>query len=359
MVELSDEQSAIADAASAFLTARRVERPYFLFDGAAGTGKTEVLAEIGRRFPNATACVPIGKVASVLGRRMGREVTTVHSAIYAFRGQFTDEESGEIVLSFRQKIRDGAWRGRIALLDEAGTVSQDLGSDLIATGCRVVACGDPHQLRPVRSTRFFEHADMGLKTVRRQALESAVLRQAHNVLATGRYAADGEDFRVARSVGRDDILAADVILCWRNATRQALNALVRAHRGLDGPPIAGEQIVCLRNDHDLGILNGARYELLVDYDALRRVARMRNERGHVVDVENCFVEGIDPLPDPNDRNAHPLASGDAMTVHKFIGSETETGILVDEYDRYEDRTSFLYTGITRFAKRVLVHSTWA
>lgn len=355
---LYDEQQAVFDAAQRFIAARRVDKPYFLYQGAAGTGKTQVLAELAKANPKAIPCVPIGKVASVLSRRTGLEFQTCHSAIYQFRGEYEGDD-GERYLSFRSRIRDGAWRGKVALLDEAGVVDTTLAEDLLATGCRVVACGDPHQLRPVRGTRFFTEPDAKLTTVRRQALESAVLRQAHAVLNTGRYAADGDDFRVQSGVGRDDILSADVILCWRNVTRQALCALVRAHKGIEGPPIAGEQVVCLRNNHKMGILNGARYEMLDGYDPLRRVAKLRNERGHAVEVENCRFEGVDPPGDPDERNVNPMAFGGAMTVHKYIGSETEKGILVDEYDRHDERTSFLYTGITRFAKKVLVYSTWA
>ena len=239
-------------------------------------------------------------------------------------------------------------------------VDSYLAGDLLATGCRVIATGDPGQLPPVRGTRFFDRADAVLRTVHRQALESPILRQAHAVRAGRHYAADGPDFRVQRQVDREAILAADVILCWRNATRHALNALVRAHRGLDGPPIAGERVVCLRNDHRLGILNGACYDLIEDYDALRRVAKLRNERNEVVHVDECHFETIDPPGDPADaRDEHPFGFGYCLTTHKAQGSEWANVIFVDEYDRQEQRREFVYTALTRASERMLVHSTWA
>jgi exodeoxyribonuclease-5 len=238
-------------------------------------------------------------------------------------------------------------------------VDGPLAHDLLATGCRVVATGDPGQLPPVRGTRFFDRADFTLREVRRQALDSAVLRQAHAVRGTGAYRADGEDFRVQRSVGRDDILAANVILCWRNATRHALNALVRAHRGLDGPPLAGEPVMCLRNDHKLGVLNGAQYELLRDYDTRRRALSVRNERGMVVDIEDVRFETVDPPGDPEEaQDEHPFAYGYVITTHKSQGSSWEKLIFVDEYDRQEWRREFVYTAITRAEKKVLVHNSW-
>jgi exodeoxyribonuclease-5 len=358
MVELSNEQEAVADAASTFLTRRRVDRQWMCFEGLAGVGKSFVLAELAKRHPNALLCAPTGKAASVLARKSGLVTSTIHSALYNFRGEYVDED-GERYLSFKPKVTDGAWSRKIALIDEVSMVSTDIAMDLLATGCRVVACGDPGQLPPVRGTRFFDRADATLTTIHRQALDSAIIRQAHSVRSTGTYAADGEDFRVTRHVGRDDILAAGVILCWRNATRHALNALVRAHKGLDGPPLKGETVMCLRNEHDIGILNGAQYDLLSDYDPLRHVATLRNERGHVVAIEDCRFETLDSQEDLNEREANPFGFGYCLTTHKSQGSSWANVILVDEYDRVDHRREWVYTALTRAEKQVLVHSTWA
>ena len=280
---------------------------------------------------------------------------TLHSAIYQFRGEYVDEETGDRNLTFKSRIRDGEWHGRIAFVDESSMVAPDLAMDLLATGCKIVAAGDPGQLQPVRGTRFFDQADATLTTIHRQALESPIVRQAYNVRHNGVYMSDGSEFRVQRFIERDEILAADVILCWRNNTRHMLNALVRAHKGLEGYPLASEPVMCLRNDHDCGILNGAVYRLIRDYDPVRKVARIVNERMETVDVENCRIENLDPPADLTmTSEEHPFAFAYAATVHKFQGSETESGILVDEYDKQDQRREFLYTGLTRFSKRVIV-----
>ena len=357
--DLTAEQRVAFDKAIAFLKAKRVERPFFVIDGVAGVGKSVLLAALAHAVPGAALAAPTGKAASVLSRKCGLTVSTVHSLIYLFRGEYIGDD-GERRLSFAQKIQNGAWNRRAALIDEASMVDGFLASDLLATGCRVIATGDPGQLPPVRGTRFFDRSDAVLRTVHRQALESPILRQAHAVRAGRHYAADGDAFRVQQHVNREEILAADVILCWRNATRHALNALVRAHKGLDGPPIAGERVVCLRNDHKLGILNGACYDLIEDYDTLRRAAKLRNERGDIVFVEDCRFETLDQPGDPADaRDEHPFGFGYALTCHKAQGSEWSSIILVDEYDRQEWRGEWVYTAITRASERMLVHSTWA
>ena len=350
MPELTDEQQAVFDEALAFVRAPHVDRPYFLYEALAGSGKTVVLSKLARALRGATMCAFTGKAASVLSRKSGMQATTIHSAIYQFAGETDDGD-----LLFDAKVEDGDWHGHVALVDESGTVDTDLARDLLATGCRVVACGDPGQLKPVRGERYFRDPNAVLRTVHRQAWDSPIVRQAHRVQATGFYAADGDAFRVERFVERDDILTADVILCWRNATRSNLNHLKRAHLGLAGAPVmAGEPLMCLRNDHKRGLLNGAVYPSLIDRRPWDPVV-VTNERGSEVEVEGR-IEDLEPPS--TDRKVLPFCFGYAATVHKFQGSEADMVILVDEYDRTDDRTSWLYTGLTRAAKAVIVQRNW-
>ena len=73
---LTAEQSAVADRIETFLRARRVERPYFVVSGLAGTGKSVLLATLAARRPGALLCAPTGKAASVLARRTGLVAST-------------------------------------------------------------------------------------------------------------------------------------------------------------------------------------------------------------------------------------------------------------------------------------------
>ena len=351
MPELTDEQRDVFERAELFLRAPRTARPWFAYQGLAGVGKTVVLAALARAHPNALMCAFTGKAASVLSRKAGTTATTIHSAIYQFLGE---DDAGEPV--FEAKHDAGDWEGNIALLDESSTVSTELATDLLATGCRVVACGDPGQLPPVNGKPFFTDADAMLRTVHRQAWDSPIIRQAHAVREGRGYAADGDDFRVERHVSHEDIVASDMILCWRNATRSALNHLKRAHLGIGkGEPVrAGEPLMCLRNEHKIGILNGAVYPSLVDRRPWDPIV-VANERGREVEVKG-WIEDLEPPS--QDRKSIPFALAYCATVHKGQGSEWDSVILVDEYDRPEDREPWLYTGITRAAKRILVQRNW-
>jgi exodeoxyribonuclease-5 len=238
-------------------------------------------------------------------------------------------------------------------------IDTHLGGDLIATGARVTTTGDPGQLPPVRGQRYFQGADFTLKHIHRQALESAIIRQAHKVRNEGFYTADGPDFRVSNYVSAEDFLAADVILCWKNQTRRHLNGLARAHRGFSGPPLKGEPVMCLRNDHQKAVMNGAVYQLLTDYDPAKRQIVVVNERNDVVTLGRIHMEDFDAPPGQPDDPAEvrPFTLAYAATVHKFQGSEIERGILIDEYSRSDFRREWLYTGITRFSKQILIYNS--
>jgi exodeoxyribonuclease-5 len=313
------------------------------------------MAEAVSQWPGAVLCTLTGKAASVLSRKSGLRCSTIHSCIYRFLGE---EEDGE--LAFARVIRDDRWRGRVVFLDESSMVSGEIARDLLATGARIVATGDHCQLPPVGGTGFFSYddRDFELTQVHRQALESAVLRQATAVRMGGTYESDGADFRVSGFVEADDIVSCDIILCWRNTTRRNLNALKRAHLGLSGPPVGGEPVMCLRNDHEMGVLNGAVYTLVDFRPGSRGVdVTVINERDQEVTLRGCWFEDVDEGT-RQARESVGWTFGYAATVHKSQGSEYETVVLVDEYDRAEDRARWVYTGISRAAKRILVQRGW-
>ena len=356
---LSDDQARVYAAAEAYARARRVSDPYFAFEGAAGTGKTEVLARLAQRFPNSVMCAFAGKSASVLRARTGFEVTTIHSAIFDFKG-LVDESDGRKSPVFVDK--EGLdFSGRLVLLDEFGTVGMRLGESLLATGARVIACGDPYQLRPVRDSRFFDETNDALTEVHRQAWNSPIIRQAHRVKDGGEYDEDGDDFRVIPKVGitRDELAFGGIALCWRNLTRQRLNLSRRRAIGFGGPALdVGEPVMMLRNDYARRVFNGEIYRVATRRPQGEPDLQVEDAAGRSIVLRNVTVEGIDPEFDTRryEDDWCPLSLAYACTTHKFIGSEDADILLVDEYVGNE-RQHWLYTAITRAAKRILIVRT--
>jgi exodeoxyribonuclease-5 len=357
MPDLSPDQASAFAAIERFLIAPRPRRPYFTLHGLAGTGKTHVLAALARKYRSALMCAFTGKAASVLRARTGLEVSTIHSAIYHFQGIHEDEDTGLRRPIFVSKEDAGLSR-RIVLVDECSMIGEHLAEDLLDTGARIVACGDPGQLPPVRDAQFFNDPDAVLTEVHRQAWGSPIVRQAHAIRSTGRYQADGEAFRIISRATAEDHRAADIALCWRNSTRRALNSVRRSAFGRSGQTLlSGEPLMCLKNDHALKIYNGAVYEVARDRVLGAELAILAD--GRVLTLSHAVIEGFDEdfddMRDLDGCGAFALAY--AATTHKSQGSEWHSVMIIDECDYCRDRRALLYTGFTRAAERVTVVRT--
>jgi exodeoxyribonuclease-5 len=125
--------------------------------------------------------------------------------------------------------------------------------------------------------------------------------------------------------------------------------------------VAGETLVCLRNDRKRGLLNGS----------LWHVARVRKPRKGllrytlnpedagtgkprtVVSINPAFFDGTaDALPFAERKRSDEFDFGYVLTVHKAQGSQWDNVMLFDEsYAFREHRARWLYTGITRAATR--------
>lgn len=326
----------------------------FTLHGLAGTGKTTVLSSIARAHPEAILCTLTGKAASVLTRKTGAPAQTIHSAFYKLVGKSKDVR-GRKVLHWREKVTAGELHRSAILLDECSMVNDAMAADILRTGATIIACGDPGQLPPVMGKQFFDKPDFTLTEIHRQAQESPIIRQAHTVRQTGRYEADGDAFRVAARGSETDILSADIILCWTNKTRDRANHRARSLRGIwMAYPQPGEPIVCLKNNPDYGLFNGAIYTLAEPFmEGDEEI--VVNIDGEITRIPDAVFRGMPAhLADEEDAQGF-FDYGYALTVHKSQGSEWPSVVLVDEYpSRRDDRRRWLYTGITRASERLLI-----
>ena len=344
--------------------------------GLAGTGKTIVAAHLAQTRPTAVLATPTGKSASVLRARTGLDVQTIHQTIYNFRGMVDDEESRTKKLRpvFEPKqIRLG---GKVVIIDEVSMVGKTMAMDLLATGARIVAFGDPGQLPPVKDRPFFDVPDVELMEIHRQAAGSPVIQQAHAVRAGRGYQAQGEEFRILSQAGderylpvisreywdrsdrKQELLNHDVILCWRNLTRRCLNVYRRQAFGYFGKTLRqGEPVMCLRNDHERGLYNGQIYTLVQDRAPDEELVLDRGDGRHVI-VDNAVVEGIDIAFDLQNEDDNPYALAYAATVHKAQGDQWDRILWVDEMPPDQvDYKKWAYTAITRAIKSVTVVKT--
>ena len=206
-----------------------------------------------------------------------------------------------------------------------------------------------------------------LTHIHRQAEDNPIIRLSQIVRGGGELkdGAYGES-RVIRRAAIDaaQVLAADQVLVGTNRTRRAYNQRIRDLNGFaEALPVAGDRLVCLRNDRTKGLINGGlwRVEALggVVKDFVRMTVRSEDDaasKSVKVAVLKAFFEGTDgELAYPMRRESDEFDYGYALTVHKAQGSQWDDVLLFDESFAFrEHRARWLYTGLTRAAKRLTI-----
>jgi exodeoxyribonuclease-5 len=351
-ITLTPEQQAIGANIRAFIKSDDPNDRSHVTFGLAGTGKTTLLSDIVQDTPTDHLVTMTGKAASVLRAKGCKQAQTCHSLIYNLRNKKLKED-GSVDLFFAAKLKVGALTGHVIYLHECSMVSTYVANDFLRSGARIVAFGDNGQLPPVQAQQYFTKADDELFTIHRQALESAIIRQAHNIRATCSYKQDGDDFKVRSKVTLDEMAEADMVLCFTRRTADKLNASIRAAKGYNLPyPMAGEQLLCLKNAPKFGLYNGAIYTLVDSFPHVSDAIMVEVDGDKVLVPKVMFNAKTDKVNVDDDATSQ-FSYANALTVHKSQGSEWDKVVLVDEC-RQGIRREWLYTGVTRAAKSIIV-----
>jgi exodeoxyribonuclease-5 len=254
----------------------------------------------------------------------------------------------------------------LLIVDEYSMIDQQMGEDLLSFGCPVLALGDPGQLPPVSGKPFFTGPpEVMLTEIHRQAKDNPIIWMSREIregreLKPGRY---GESLVVGRSdIPREELqkraLGADQQLVGRNATRGAVNRRTRELLGRKSVfPEKGDKLVCLRNNHDLGILNGqlwAAREAAVEDGCGKLCLRLEGVDGARIEVlaHSDYFRGGQP-DYWGKKDAEEFDYGYALTVHKSQGSQWRDVLLFDEWRR-ADRKEWLYTAVTRASEKISI-----
>ncbi|EDP61734.1 exodeoxyribonuclease V [alpha proteobacterium BAL199] len=416
-INLSDMQARAITAIRDWYENRRGEQQIFRLFGYAGSGKTTItaLAIDALGFEPMTPgglggvlfAAFTGKAALVMTRK-GTPAQTIHSLIYRV-SEATPEEIARVTEDLAALRRDLPRMGqaerdfamtRIAqlelrledihqpkflineqstlrdadllVLDEVSMVGADMAHDLLAFGKPILVLGDPGQLPPIKGLGFFTEAapDVMLTEVHRQAGDSAILRLAtlaREGLPIPPGAHDDHVWKMSRhDVGPAQMLQGGQVICGTNATRRSLNTAMKraAGFGADYPTGSGEKIICLKNRHDLGLINGM-FLTLTDVrqdpgDDFAFSAMVETEDGLSIAGRQSFWRGeyadhvaFDPERGRREwqvrRGLIETSWGYAITCHKAQGSAYPTVVVFDDgFGRTAaDRNRWLYTAITR------------
>ena len=346
----------------------------FRLFGYAGTGKTTLAKYIADEADDEVKFAAFtGKAASVMRGKGCGGASTIHSLIYRAR------ESGEEIPSFDLWDEAPASKAGLIIIDECSMVDAELGRDLLSFGVPVLVLGDPAQLPPIQGGGFFTEAepDAMLTEVHRQAQDNPIVRLSMDIRA-------GEDIEPGRcgetevlrkgDLDPQCVLEADQVLVGRNATRRSYNARIRERRGFeDEMPSAGDKLVCLRNNRKKGLFNGGLWTVKersgrkgakgIKSSVQTGIMTMQllpddetATRGVKVSVRpECFLGGIEQVDWQRRKPYDEFDYGYVLTVHKAQGSQWDHVVLFDESFAFPDsRGRWLYTGVTRAAKKLTV-----
>lgn len=380
----------------------------FYLAGPAGTGKTTIARQVPRHLglsgDQVRYAAYTGKAAQVLRSKGCAPASTLHSLIYIRQSTAAEAKLNTVERQLRAlrlsldatpfeiaeleaqrqqllaEVADGSWilntesdlsEASLLICDEVSMVDDKLAADLLSFGVPILVLGDPEQLPPINGEGFFTRRapDLTLTEIHRQALDSPILSLATRVRQGGR-------------LGHFDYAYADVemlsshdqVLCGKRATRWSLVYAIRSLLGRPHAfPVAGDRVMCLRNNRELGIFNGQLFDVLDCGPSPKRIGyyvlTVRTDDGEVFDVVTP-VDGF--ISDEAERDicrVRHLPDGvaimtfaQAITVHKSQGSEWGRVALIDEsavFAREADTPRrWLYTGITRASAELTIASGW-
>ena len=372
------------------------DKPVFQLAGYAGTGKTTLAKHLA-----ATVNGPVyfaaytGKAAHVLTKSGATNVSTIHKLIYTPKDKskqrlkdleaeraklMTHSPVPKVLLEkveaailqektnlarpmFQLNTESPLYEAALLVVDEYSMIDQQMGEDLLSFGCPILALGDPGQLPPVRGESFFNaQPDILLTEIHRQAHDNPIIWMSQEVregrgLRPGDYGASRviPYARLPKDQLRDLVLSTDQLLVGRNATRIASNARARELLGrTNALPQEGDKLVCLRNNHEVGLLNGQLWKVRRDtiFDGDYVLMDIEGEDGAKVEVSAHphYFHGKQPEYWER-KDAEEFDYGYALTVHKSQGSQWNNVLLFDEWYG-KDRRQWLYTAITRAAERI-------
>ena len=295
--EWSREQADAIDQVGRWL--KQGEPQVFRVFGYAGVGKTTLARHIAEGARGETAFAAFtGKAALVMRSKGCAGATTIHALIYRA------SEGAEGAPNFTLNADGPASKAGLIVIDECSMVDAELARDLLSFGKPILVLGDPFQLPPVKGGGFFTEGapDVMLTHIHRQAQDNPIIRLSEIVRSGGdlREGVYGDTRVIPRAaVDPAQVLGADQVLVGTNRTRRAYNQRMRDLKGFREPlPVAGDRLVCLRNDRTKGLINGGlwRVETLggVKKDFVKMTLRSEDEGARAtvkVSVLKAFFEG--------------------------------------------------------------------
>jgi exodeoxyribonuclease V len=338
-------------------------KPVFRIFGFAGSGKSTLARHFAEHI-NGTVCYAAytGKAALVMRNNGCVGASTIHRLIY----KVNVDDKGNV--SFSINRTSPLTTASLLIIDECSMVDEKIAKDLLSFKIPILVLGDPAQLPPVSGEGYFTNVnpDIMLTEIHRQASDNPIIYMANKVrngekLQYGTY---GESV-ILSELNDELIFEADQVLVGRNNTRETFNSYIRNTCGInDLYPIEDEKLICLKNDHSIGIYNGGMFTVTKKYnkniadDFCSLGVLNDDEESHplYVNVHKSFFNPLYTKPHwAKLKETHQFTFGYAITVNKSQGSQWQNCTIIDESWCFrDDWNKWLYTAITRASEKVTI-----
>lgn len=415
-INLSPAQQEVADKVIEWLG---TDKQDLVIGGYAGTGKTTIGRWLQDEIGGASFCAYTGKAVNVLRRKGCLEVSTIHQAIYKMASkdrtplkeleqQLEDAKSSNAMQSvtiLEKKIEDlkeelakPNWVPKndgvkkFKIIDEFSMLDFKIVDDLRRQYKKILWFGDPYQLPPIADGGCPLKPDILLTEIHRQSENSPILKAA-TMLRMGKDLplCDWGAFKFIKEndLTYDDMMSVDQVIVGKNKTRKFLNDWFRFNKGFstapnklsfdDCLPKKGENMMCMVNEHTLGLFNGMEVTVLEDaiahpskdYAYLARFKGVGKAQGSLELNEDdkekaleCWMGQITgeefKWSDLRLRGLRRFDFAYAITCHKSQGSEYDSIVVFNEpvqsgdLLREESYRRWLYTAITRGKNKVIL-----
>lgn len=402
MTQWSPQQDkALKDVAHWLHADSKNKQVYRLF-GCAGTGKTTLARHLAE---NVTGLVKFatftGKAAHVMASKGCVGATTIHRLIYRpkasskfrlkelekklmevefegvstaelqkLREEIKQEQENAGRMSFSLNLESELRFAKLLVIDEASMCDATIGKDLESFKIPILVLGDPEQLPPIYGSGYFtdQEPDTMLTEIHRQALDNPIIKMSQLVrsgepLQIGSY---GSSCVINKRLDPKEILQHDMILTGLRKTKRTCdersrNLLNKTNR----LPMSGDRIMCVKNNHDLGLLNGQIWEMLTDSVPTGggiisiHIKNVDSDEELVICASEKLFYGESLSRWEHEDDIQEFEYAYAMTVHKAQGSQWDKVLLFDQRHCFpqwsqRNRQRWLYTGITRAAESLTV-----
>lgn len=406
MNQWSPQQDLALKAVDNWYKNERHAKQVFRLFGWAGTGKTTLAKHFASQVNGIVKFATYtGKAAHVMMQKGCPEASTIHRLIYRPKMMSKErlrdlmEQKDKLLLSripstdilsdlhyleeeiekeqenlgrlnFTLNLDSDLRHANLLILDEVSMIDDDMGKDLESFGVPIIVLGDPEQLPPIWGAGYFteQEPDIMLTEIHRQALDNPIIAMSKMVregkpLPLGQY---GSSRVISEKLDPEDILSHDIILTGLRKTKKYCDDRCRELKGFkDVLPMKGDRVMCVRNNHGIGILNGQMFNILSDTVNLGgeivsiHVEDMEGGESLAISASEQLFKGVALRKWEHEEDIQEFEYAYAITVHKAQGSQWDNVLLFDQKEKFNrwserDRRRWLYTGITRAAESVTV-----